>query len=76
MMVNGSNDYNDSSFNEMCEKLENGETISVYIDCIGHTRNNMVQEEYREKLVEKYGERLTVINSEGWISYHYEYKIK
>ncbi len=74
-LIDGKNYFNENSFNEMCEALERKETIEVYIDCIGHNRNNMEQEAYREELKNKYGERLETIQVKGSYSYSYMYKL-
>lgn len=74
--VSGKNYFNEGSFNEMCEVLEQGEEITVSIDCIGHTRNNMEQEAYKKELVKKYGEQLEVKYNDGYCSYSYSYKLK
>lgn len=75
-LVNCGNDYYPGCFNEVCARLESGMTVHLYIDCIGHTRNNIVQEVYQEKLQEKYGENLTVEKSGGGLSYSYLYCLK
>lgn len=69
------NYYQSKHFGELCEALEQGEAVSVYIDCIGHTRNNYTQEEYRDQLIKKYGDNLIVEQSTGVCSYHYNYKL-
>lgn len=74
--INGKNYFNQHSFNEVCETLEKGEAISVYIDVIGHTRNNYEQETYREELTEKYKDRLQIEKVNGAYSYHYEYVLR
>lgn len=74
-LINCGNDYYEKYFNEVCEALEQGETVKVYIDCIGHTRNNMSQEAYKRALTNKYGERLTVKLDEGAYSYSYIYTL-
>lgn len=63
--INGTNQYNTKSFNEMCEALESGETIGIYIDCIGHTRAEMEEFNYARELKNKYGDKLLVDDS-GW----------
>lgn len=75
MTINCGNDFYESRFNQVCEALEQGETVSVYIDCIGHTRNNMTQEIYKDSLQAKYGEKLNVEHSNGAYSYHYTYRL-
>lgn len=74
--INGQNYFNERSFNEACEALEKMESISIYVDCIGHTRNNNEQEAYREALEKKYGDRLKVEKSDGAYSYSYSYGLK
>ena len=75
-LVNCRNYFNQKSFDEVCNELEKGEKVQVYIDVIGHTRNNMEQEIYREELEKKYGDRLIVEQSSGWCSYYYMYELK
>ena len=41
--INCGNDFHEERFNEVCEALEQGETVEIYISCIGHTRNNMAR---------------------------------
>lgn len=74
--INGQNYFNEKSFNEICEALEKMQVVSVYVDCIGHTRNNNEQEIYKEKLIEKYRDRLKVDKIDGAYSYHYEYGLR
>lgn len=74
--INGGNYFHDKAFNEICEALEKMQVVSVYIDSIGHTRNNNEQEVYKEKLIEKYLDRLKVDKIEGGYSYHYEYALR
>ena len=42
--VNCGNYFTEKRFNNLCEVLESEGAASVYIDCIGHTRNNSEQE--------------------------------
>ena len=74
--INGGNYFHEKAFNEICEALEKGETVAVYIDCIGHTRNNNEQEAYLEALKEKYQNRLKVDRNEGAYSYSYTYELR
>lgn len=74
--VSGSNYFNTKDLDQMKKLLEEGKTISVGIDCIGHTRNNMEQENYKEALMEFYKDRLEVIYEPGVCSYGYSYKLK
>ena len=74
--VSGSNYFNEERLNEMIQLLDKGEQISVGIECIGHTRNNMEQENYKRALEKHYGNKLEVIVHNGAYSYHYSYKLK
>lgn len=74
--VNGGNYFIKEKFEVMCQELEKGEFIDIYIDCIGHTRNNMTQEQYKEALIKKYGDKLEVFYNDGVCSYSYSYKLK
>lgn len=76
IFVSGSNYFKQACLNNMIELLENGKTIQVGIDCIGHTRNNMVQENYKDALVKYYGDKLNIKIKDGVCSYSYEYKLK
>lgn len=76
MLINGGNYYHEKAFNEICEALEKGEAVKVYIDSIGHTRNNNEQEAYKEALTEKYGSRLKIEQTAGAYSYSYSYELK
>lgn len=71
--VDGSNDFRERCLNKMIQLLDNGEKIRVGIDCIGHTRNNMVQEQYKKALEEHYGNKLNVKCDSGICSYSYTY---
>lgn len=73
--INCGNDFYPVFFDKLCEVLEKGHAAKVYIDCIGHTRNNMTQEAYKDKLTEKYGTSLIVEKSEGAFSYSYCYQL-
>lgn len=62
-------------FEKVCGLLEEGKVVEIYIDCIGHTRNNMTQDWYKEELEKKYGALLTVQYNDGYCSYSYTYKL-
>ena len=53
--VSGSNYFNKDDLEKMIKQLDNGNKIQVGIDCIGNTRNNMEQDNYREALENYYG---------------------
>ena len=74
--INGTNDFDKEAFEIGCQELENGALIHFNIECIGHTRNNMVQEEYEAKLKEKYGDKLDVIFWQGLYSHTWHFKLK
>ena len=75
-VLNAGNYFHEKGFNEICAALENGEAVEVYIDVIGHSRNNQEQEVYKEELQLKYGDRLQVERVEGGFSYSYQYSLK
>ena len=75
VMVNGKNYFNQESFTKICESLEQGMEVQVYIDCIGHTRNNYEQEQYKRELMKKYGDNLIIELNEGYCSYSYTYQL-
>lgn len=70
------NYFHEKAFNEVCEALEKGEAVEVYIDVIGHTRNNYEQEAYKEALQQKYGSRLQIDKIDGAYSYSYTYGLR
>ena len=72
-LVNGKNYFNEESLKEMCERLETGETIGIYIDCIGHARNQMETAAYVRALKDKYGDKLIVDTESNWYT---EYKLR
>ena len=76
IIVNVWNDFYTQKFELLCSELEKGFIVVPYVDCIGHIRNNWVQEAYKEDLIKKYGESLKVNCSECTYSYHYEYELK
>jgi hypothetical protein len=63
--VNATNYFNQKSLDEIINLLEQGKTISIYIDCIGHSRAYDEELSYYRALKEKYGDKLD-FNSEGW----------
>lgn len=73
--VNGGVEYEEIHFKEMCEVLEKGDRVTVYIDCVGTGRNNREQDNYRVKLEERYGNTLDTNFLEG-NSYSYSYILK
>lgn len=76
IFVDGSNYFQEEYLNNMIALLNKGKAINVGIDCIGHTRNNMEQEAYKEALLKHYGSKLEIKLNEGICSYSYEYKLK
>lgn len=74
--VNGSNYYNEKSLEEMIDLLEQGMKISIYIDCIGHTRTIMEEANYVDALKERYGNRLVKSIEGHWTNYYYLDKVQ
>lgn len=75
-LIDCGNYFHESRFKIVCEALESGEAVQVYIDCIGHTLNNYEQENYKKALLEKYGENLIIEKDKGAFSDSYKYKLK
>lgn len=61
--INGSNYFNQKSLGQMIQALEQGEVISIYIDCIGHTRAEVEEWHYKTALQKKYGDMLIISNN-------------
>ena len=74
--INGTNDFDKEAFKIGCEELEKGSQIFFNIACIGHERNNRVQQEYQKHLKEKYGNKLEVVFSQGVASHTWFFKLK
>lgn len=75
-LLNGQNYFNEKSFEEACQLLEENMIIEIYIDCIGNSRNDSEQENYRDALVKKYGDRIQVKKLERGNSFAYKYELK
>lgn len=67
MYISLKNDFYKEVFDTICEKLESGEEVEVGASCIGHTRAQMTETIYHNKLCQKYGDRLIV--NENWDKY-------
>lgn len=74
-LLNCGNDFYPHLFDRLCSTLEDGLKVKAYIDCIGHTRNNMVQDIYKEKIEEKYGDKVRAEREPGGYSYSYIYQL-
>ena len=61
--IDVTNDFNEIGRGRLAEALERGDTVSVYVACIGHTRHEMVSRAYAAWLSERYGERLESVGS-------------
>lgn len=59
-LINGRNYFNEKSLEEMIKHLDNGDTIGIYIDCVGHTRSERETETYIEELQKYYGNKLII----------------
>lgn len=60
MLINCTNYFNEVGCERLSKALENGETVRIHIDCIGHTRTYYETGMYVEWLNKKYGERLVI----------------
>ncbi len=74
-LINCGNDFYEQFFDEVCKELEAGRSVKVYVDCIGHTRNNNVQEIYKERLAQKYDGKIKIDCEEGGYSHSYIYQL-
>lgn len=70
------NYFSEMKLNKICYFLEEGHEVEILINCIGHTRNNMCQDAYRDALTKKFGENLVIKKDEGYCSYSYRYRLK
>lgn len=70
-VVNCGNYYTSKGFRELCDHLEAGEKVMIYIDCIGHTRNHTVTAQYVEALRLKYAQELRRDNDTAWTPLYY-----
>ena len=61
--INGGAKFNPKDFAEMCEKLEAGKRIIIQpftsVDVIA----NVIEKQYRDALIDKYGTNLHVVGS-------------
>lgn len=74
--VSGSNYFNEEDLQKAIKLLDEGNTINIGISCIGHTRHNMEQENYKKALIEHYGDLLEIKTITGAYCYIYEYTLK
>lgn len=65
-LVSVTNYFNETGKERLRVALEDGEKVSICVDCIGHTRREMVESEYHYWLKEVYGERLIVFEKTIW----------
>lgn len=70
--IDGRNDFYEKHFIEMCNVLERGKKLGVATSVMGHSLNNRIQNEYKNALLEKYGDAL-VVEFHGGNSYNYTY---
>lgn len=76
IFINCGNDFCTENFENLCEHLENGITVRVATDCIGHSLNNAVQESYKNALLTKYGNKLAISINNGVCRYSYNYVLR
>ena len=76
-VITVSSNYEEQEFIELCEALESGEAVRVYVDSLGHHANNLGQEIYRGELLKKYGGKLLVkMLDKQEHSYSYRYELQ
>jgi len=69
--INVTNHFNDTGKQRLRKALDNGDKILICVDCIGHTRSEMVEGEYACWLREVYGNRLMVKEQTAWGDIYY-----
>ena len=70
--ISGGHFYDKSRLKKMIDLLDLGYAIRVGISCIGHTRNIIESENYKEALLLHYGKRLRFEMFYGCYSYWLE----
>ena len=73
--IDVANDFYPDKLQLLIAAIDKGLKVAPMVDCIGHTRNNMAQERYKDALIERYGSRLTIKREDGWCVYNYIYKL-
>lgn len=58
VLVDVSNDFCQPRMDELVKLLNEGKGVGIYVNCIGHTRTQMVEGKYLNELEKKFGERL------------------
>lgn len=69
--VNVTNYFNDIGKARLREALERGDKVMICVDCIGHTRSEMVEAEYAYWLRDTYGGKLYVEEKTMWGAVYY-----
>lgn len=64
-LINCCNYFHVTGQNRLIEALEDGKTICIYIDCVGHQRTEYERALYIRWLEEYYGERLECLKGKG-----------
>lgn len=64
-LVNVANDFYEDRYEELKKELEDVRIVSIYVDCIGHTRARWVEQLYADKLKQEYGDRLVIKGTPG-----------
>lgn len=72
--MNGMNYFNQESFEQLCEMIESGKHVKVYIDCIGFSRAHYEGLHYRDAVEEKYGDKVKITKHES--NYYDEWSFK
>lgn len=68
--------FTKNKFENFCNALEREKAACVHTDCVWCKINNYVQETYKNHLVERYGERLSIDRILVLHSYYYRYTLK
>lgn len=65
-LVSVTNYFNDIGKERLRSALEAGDKVSICVDCIGHTRAEMVESEYAYWLHDVFGDSLVVFEHTLW----------
>lgn len=70
------NSFREEKLEEIIKELENGETVEMFVDCIGFTLNNTIEERYKEELIKKYNKKIQFEQVGSSKVYWYNVKLK
>lgn len=69
-LIDVANDFYQEKYDNLKKELESGTKVEIYVDCIGHTRARMVEQDYASRLKDEYGDRLIITGIPGAWGYY------